>query len=85
MVGEQKIGVVVHYYSKISVAVVELSGRMALGDNIRIKGLQTDFMQDVQSMQVEHRQIAQAEPGDLVGLKVHQKVREGDELFRING
>ena len=37
MVGEQKIGVVVHYYSKISVAVVELSGRMALGDNIRIK------------------------------------------------
>jgi len=75
---------VVHYYNKISVAVVELSDKLALGDSIRIRGIQTDFAQDVQSMQVEHQQITLAEPGDLVGLKVNQKVREGDKLFKIS-
>ncbi len=82
---EQKIGIVVHYYGKISVAVVELFSSLDLGESIRIKGLQTDFMQNVESMQVEHRQIARAEPGDMVGLKVTQKVREGDGLFKIKG
>jgi len=85
MTGEEKVGIVIHYYGKISVAVIELSGKLTLGDKIRIRGLQTDFMQNILSMQVEHKKIAQAEPGDLVGLKVNSKVREGDELFIING
>ncbi len=85
MTGDERVGVVIHYYGKISVAVVELSGRLALGDQIRFRGLQTDFMQNLLSMQVEHEKIAQAEPGDMVGLKVSAKVREGDEVFKING
>ena len=85
MVEEEKIGVVTHYYGKISVAVVELSGEMVQGDRVKIRGKETDFIQGIRSMQVEHRKIDRARPGDMVGIKVDRKVREGDGLFKITG
>ncbi|MEW5786001.1 MAG: U32 family peptidase C-terminal domain-containing protein [Bacillota bacterium] len=80
----QDIGRVTHYYSKIAVALIELSGKLDVGDTIRIVGPKTEFEQVVKSMQVEYQGIEKAKPGDLVGLKVIDKVREGDAVFSYN-
>ena len=76
-----EIGRVIHFYNKISVAIIELSGTLQGGQKIRVIGPKTEIEQTVDSMQVEHRNIDRAKPGDLVGLKVIGKVREGDAVF----
>lgn len=80
---DQKIGTVTHFYSRISVGIVALTGKLKLGDQIRIKGSQTDFSQTVGSMQLEHQDIKEAKKGDEVGIKVDQPVREKDEVFLV--
>jgi putative protease len=77
----KKVGVVDHYYSQISVALVALSGDLAVGDKIRIKGATTDFEQVVKSMQIEHKSINSAKKGQKIGLKVESQVRLNDEVF----
>ena len=78
------IGKVVHYFSKIEVAVIELTGTLSVGDNIRITGGEdTDFTQTVKSMEVEHKKIEKAKKGDSVGLKVKEKVREGYKVYKL--
>jgi len=82
--GEKKlVGKVAHYYSKISVAVVELSGNLNVGDKISIEGTTTNFQQIVESMQIEHKNLSSARAGQSIGLKVQQKVREGDLVYKI--
>jgi len=83
--GEEKlIGKVTHYFSKIGVAVIELFDDLKVGDTIRIKGgVDTDFTQTVESMEMEHQKINEAKKGDSVGLKVAQKVREGYSVYKI--
>lgn len=82
--GEKKlVGKVVHYYSKIGVAVVELTGDLNVGDKISIEGTTTNFQQTVESMQIEHKNLSSAKAGESIGLKVQQKVREGDLVFKI--
>ncbi len=78
----KKIGVVTHYYPKISVAVVALTDSLVIGDEIHIKGATTDFTQSIMSMQIEHEAIQSARKGQKIGLKVVDHVREGDELFK---
>jgi U32 family peptidase len=78
-----EIGRVTHYYSKIGVAIVSLDDLLKAGERIAIVGSTTDLEQVVKSIQVEHQNIEQAEPGDLVGLKVQDKVREGDTVFKL--
>ncbi len=80
----EEIGRVKHYYSKISVAIIELSAPVKVGERITIVGPKTEFTQEISSMQVEHKNISSAQPGDLVGLKVIDKVREGDRVFRLD-
>ncbi|MCW1301277.1 MAG: EF-Tu/IF-2/RF-3 family GTPase [Candidatus Nanoarchaeia archaeon] len=80
---EEEVGRVTHFYPKISVAVVDVSGKIKVGDRIRIKGKKTDFEQVVESMQIEHKNITEAKPGDSIGLKVIEKVREGDVVYKI--
>lgn len=77
------IGKVTHYFSKIGVAVIELSDVLKAGDTIRIIGGETDFEQTVDSMEVDHQKVEQAKTGDSVGLKVSQKVREGYKVYRL--
>ena len=77
------IGKVTHYFSKIGVAVIELSDVLQVGDTIRIAGGETDFTQKVESMQIEREEIKKAKSGDNVGLKVGQKVREGYKVYRL--
>ncbi len=77
------IGKVTHYFSKIGVAVIELSDTLKVGDTIRIVGGVTDFNQTVESMEIEHEKVKEAKKGDSVGLKVSQKVREGYKVYKI--
>ncbi|OPL11801.1 MAG: translation elongation factor-like protein [delta proteobacterium ML8_D] len=79
----QIVGQVTHYYSKIGVAILKLDDTLEVGDRIAIVGATTDIEQNVKSMQVEHENIETAKAGDLVGLKVRDKVREGDTVFKV--
>ncbi len=82
-VEKEKIGEVTHYFTDISVGVIELSGEMEIGDRISIEGATTDVQQDVESMQIEHDNVEKAGPGDAVGIKVQDRVREGDAVYKI--
>jgi len=84
---EQKrlVGKVTHFFTKIGVAVVELSGELKAGDRIAVQGMSTDFQQAVDSMQIEHDSMKRAGKGQAVGLKVEQRVREGDFVFVVSG
>jgi len=78
------IGEVSHYFSKIGVAVIELSGSLSIGDTVRIVGGEaTDFEQTIDSMEMEHEKIEKAKKGDAIGTKVKEKVREGYKVFKI--
>jgi translation elongation factor EF-1alpha len=78
-----QIGRVKHYYSKIAVAIIELSTGLQVGEQIKIVGPKTETEQTVKSMQVDHQNINEAKEGDLVGLKVRDKVREGDTVYKF--
>jgi translation elongation factor EF-1alpha len=81
---ETLTGKVLKYYSAIGVASVELSSRLKVGDSIHIKGHVTDFDQTVRSMQMQHRDITEARPGDIVGIKVDHYVRKNDRILVIS-
>lgn len=78
-----KVGKITHYYEKIGVAVIELSDTLSVGDTIRISGHGKEFTQPVTSIQVEHENIESAKKGNVVGLKLDQEAREGDEVFKV--
>jgi putative protease len=77
-----EVGHITHFFSKISVAVIELKAPLAVGDIILIKGPTTDFEQIVESMQIEHKNVQRAEAGQSIGLKVAQRVREKDTVYK---
>lgn len=78
----KEIGRVTHYFDAIKVAVIALSGKLKTGDSIRvIGGEDTDFTQEVESMEVDHEKIKQAKKGDEVGMKVKKKVRDGYKVY----
>lgn len=79
---EEQIGKVIHFYDKISVAVVRLEKELAVEDMIQIKSKAGDFGQKVDSMQVNHSQVLSAKAGDEVAIKVGQKVKEGDAVYK---
>ncbi len=78
------IGKVSHYFDKIEVAVIALDGGLKVGETIRIVGgVDTNFTQEVESMQVEHENVKKAKKGDEVGLKVKERVREGYKVYKL--
>lgn len=77
-----EIGRITHFFSKISVAVIELKAPLSVGDTILIKGPNTDFEQTVDSMQIEHENIQKAEAGQSIGLKLVQRARETDVVYK---
>ena len=80
----EEIGKVTHYFTKIGVGVIEItSGTLKVGDKIRIKGATTDFEQKIESMQVEHEQVKEAEAGQAIGMKVKEHVRQHDKVFKL--
>ena len=79
----KEVGEILHYYGHIQVAVVRLSDTLKTGDKIRIKGHTTDFEQEIRSMQVDHNQIETAEKGQEIGMKLNEKVREQDKVYKV--
>jgi len=77
-----KIGQITHFFPKISVAVVELTLPLVVGDSILVKGPTTDFQQTADSMQIDRKAIQRAEGGQSIGLKVAQPVREKDVVYK---
>lgn len=80
---EKPIGTVTHYYNKIGVGIIDLDQPLKVGDKIHIKGRTTDFTQEVSSIQIEHKDVNEAKAKDVVGVKVDQQVREGDQVFKV--
>ncbi|MDH5787835.1 MAG: translation elongation factor-like protein [Candidatus Bathyarchaeota archaeon] len=77
-----EVGHITHFFAKISVAVVELTDSLAVGDSIVIKGPNTDFEQVVESMQIEHKNVPQAGAGQSIGLKMAERARERDIVYK---
>lgn len=80
---EEKVGSVSHYYGEIGVAGITMTGYLHVGDTIHIKGHTSNFTQTVDSMQLDHSQIDSAEAGDQIGVRVTDRVRIHDEVFRL--
>ena len=79
----KEVGKVSHFFTKISVAVIELTSTLSVGDRILIKGPTTNFEQTVNSMQIEHENVKVAKAGQSIGLKVDERVREDDTVYKI--
>lgn len=78
-----KVGKVTHYFTKIGVAIIEITGgSIKAGDEIHIKGHTSDFRQKVNSMQIEHENVEMAEPGQSIGVKVEEPVRANDLVYK---
>jgi translation elongation factor EF-1alpha len=80
---EEKVGTVIKYFSKIGVAAIQLEASLSLGDTIRFQGHTTDFQQEVESMQIENQNVQHAGPGADIGIKVRDRVREHDTVYRV--
>lgn len=81
---KQLVGKISHYFTKIGVAVIDLEAPLAVGDKISIEGATTDFQQKVDSMQVEHKEVQAAKKGDSIGMKVKDRVRGGDNVYKVD-
>ena len=80
----ERIGVVTHYYSHLSVATLRLeSGTLRVGEMIHIRGHTTDFSQRVESLEVNHAPATEVGPNDDFGLKVVGHVREHDVVYKV--
>lgn len=79
----KEVGKVTHYYGKIGVAIVELSDGLKVGDKIKIESNRTEFEQAVDSMEVEHKPASEARRGDIIGMKVVEKVSEGATVYKL--
>ncbi|HLB13075.1 MAG TPA: translation elongation factor-like protein [Dehalococcoidia bacterium] len=80
---EREIGRVTHYFSHLNVAALDLSEPISLGDTIHFKGHTTDFTQTVEHLQIEHKDVQEAVPGDDVALQVREHVREHDRVYKL--
>jgi putative protease len=76
------IGTVTHYFGHLNVAAVRLTEPLDVGDLIHIHGHTTDLIETVRSMEIDHRPVTHAEPGDDVAINVTKHVREHDRIFR---
>lgn len=80
---EKEVGVVSHYFGRISVGAIELTDTLEVGDMIHIVGHTTDFTQKIESMEIEHVKVDKAKKGDSIGIRVDEKVRDGDIVYKV--
>jgi U32 family peptidase len=81
---EKKIGEVVKFFSKPLVAAVKIiDGELNVGDSIKFSGHTTDFTDEIKSMEVDNKSVPKAVAGDFIGIKVSDRVRPGDEVFKV--
>jgi translation elongation factor EF-Tu-like GTPase len=80
---KKEVGKVTHYFGKIGVAALRLSDTLRPGDQISIEGAHTNFEQTVESIQIDRNSIPEATAGQEIGIKVKDRVREGDTVFKV--
>jgi len=80
---EKQIGTVDHFFDKIGVSMIKLTDALKVGDKIHIKGKAADFTHDISSMQIDRVPAQEAKAGDLISIKVDQKVRQGDTVYKV--
>ncbi|MGQ9720084.1 MAG: translation elongation factor-like protein [Candidatus Jordarchaeum sp.] len=80
---EKKVGTVFSYFKKVGVAAIKLDSDLSIGDTIRIIGATTDLKQKVESMQIEKESIEKARAGDSIGIKVKDRVRPNDIVYKV--
>ncbi len=80
---EEEIGTVSNFFAKPVVAGIELTGHLKVGDKIHILGHTTDLELVVESMQIQNVNVQEAKPGDAVGVKVPDRVRKGDKVYKV--
>ncbi|MBC8323359.1 MAG: hypothetical protein H8E70_07310 [Candidatus Marinimicrobia bacterium] len=81
---EKEIGYISNYFGNIEVAIIEMTkGTLETGDTVHFKGKTTDFTTTVSSMQIEHEQVDKVKKNDSLGLKVSEKVRKTDKVFKV--
>ncbi|OGM31070.1 hypothetical protein A2630_00185 [Candidatus Woesebacteria bacterium RIFCSPHIGHO2_01_FULL_44_10] len=79
-----KVGRVSHYYDKLGVAIIDLTGALSVGDKVVFeRGGEELFSETVGSIQIEHDQVESAGKGDIVGVKVNEVVKEGAEVYKL--
>lgn len=80
---EEQVGIVTHFYRRISVAVVQLSAPLAIGDTIHIVGRITNFLQPVSSMEIDYHKIESVDAGQEVAIQMDEYTRRGDTIFKV--
>ena len=80
---EVEIGKVTDFFAKPVVAGITLSGMLKIGDKVHIKGSTTNMDFTIESMQIERANISEGKPGDLIGIKVPDRVRRGDKVYKV--
>ena len=81
---EKLVGQITHYYSHLHVGIIEITETsLDVGDQVHIKGKHTDFIQPVESVQLEHTEVSHAEIGKSVGMRVLDRVREHDWVYLV--
>ncbi len=80
---EEVVGKVTDFFARPVVAGIELTTALKLGDKIHIKGHTTDLELTVDSMQINNVDVEQAKAGDLIGVKVSERVRRGDTVYKV--
>ena len=78
-----KVGVVTHYYTHLMVGIVKFKKDVKLGDRVLFLGHTTNFEQELDDIELDHKKVDEVKKGDEVGVKVDEKVREGDEVFLV--
>jgi putative protease len=81
----ERIGVISHYYGHANAGIIEIeAGELRVGDTLHFRGHTTDFYQRVERIEVDHQPVESAVAGQVVGVQVSQRVREGDEVSRVS-
>jgi len=82
---EEQVAVIVKFFAKPSVAALEVTnGTIIKGDLLRYKGHTTDFTEEITSMEIDNQPMDEVKAGDLVGVKVKERVREGDKVYKVS-
>ncbi|MBI3638468.1 translation elongation factor-like protein [Candidatus Wolfebacteria bacterium] len=81
MAEQKPIGEITHYYGHLGVAIIKFKKEVSIGDMIHFKGPHIDFIQKISSMQFDHKEIEKAKKGQIVGIKVKEKVHESDGVY----
>ena len=81
---KDQVGVVVNFYAKPSVAAIKVtSGSIKKGDLLKYKGHTTDFTEEVASIEINNQPVEEAKADDLIGIKVTERVRENDKVYKV--